>query len=520
MKRRSFLKYTSQAIALPLLLNGQRLSAVNQAALMRAINPENDRILVLVRLNGGNDGLNTIIPLDQYDQLAQVRNNILLPENSLLPLTDTNALHPNMVGVQQLYNDGLAGIIQSVGYPDQNRSHFRSTDIWTSGSPSNENWNTGWLGRYLDEYHPGFPDEYPNSDYSDPFAINMGSSIVSNTCQGSAANYSLALSDPFSLSPVMEGEGSEVPDSPYGEELQFIRTTIIQTNAYSEGVTAAAEQGANMVDYPEDNRFAEQLKNIALLISGGLTTKIYIATLGGFDTHAEQVVDGDTTSGEHALLLSSLSGAVAAFQADLQALGLEERVITMTFSEFGRRIRSNDSLGTDHGTAAPLMVFGSCVNPQILGENPEISPDVDNAEGVPMQYDFRDVYGSILMDWFEVEESLVRNLLHDDFVYLPVLRDCSPISSQNNPGQTPAIALQAFPNPTNNWIKVRFQSQREWGRLSLFDSLGSELRTLANRRLSEGIHEISIDLHGLPTGPYFIRLQLGDRVKTVRVVKF
>ena len=517
MKRRSFLKYTSQALALPLIINGQRLSAITQPALMRGIHSENDRILVLLRLNGGNDGLNTIIPLDQYDNLAQVRSNILLPENDLLSISDANALHPTMQGIQQLFENERVGIIQSVGYPNQNRSHFRSTDIWTSGSPADENWQTGWLGRHMDELYPGFPEGYPNDDYPHPFAINMGSSIVSNTCQGSSANYSLALADPFSLSPVEEGEGSEVPNTPYGDELQFIRTTIIQTNAYAEVVTAAAESGANSVDYPEDNRFAQQLRNIALLIAGGLQTKIYIATLGGFDTHAEQVVDGETTTGEHAALLSSLSSAVATFQADLEAMGLEERVITMTFSEFGRRIRSNDSLGTDHGTAAPLMVFGSCVNPQILGDNPEITPDIGLDEGVPMQYDFRDVYGSILMDWFEVEEGLVQSLLHNDFNYLPILKNCSTVSSSEL--LTDAIVVSHYPNPVRNWLNVAFESAREWCKISIFDSLGSEIRTVLNKEISEGPHHIKIDMYELKAGPYFIRIQLGQRVKTFRTLK-
>jgi uncharacterized protein (DUF1501 family) len=519
MKRRSFLKYTSRAAALPFLLNGQQLSAITSSALMRAINPENDRILVLIRLNGGNDGLNTMVPLDQYDQLAQVRSNIILPQNSLLPITDTNAFHPAMNGMQQLFNEEMMGIVQSVGYPDQNRSHFRSTDIWTAGSPSNENWNTGWLGRYLDSFHPAYPQDYPNGDYPDPFAINMGSSIVSNTCQGSSANYSLALADPFSLSPVAEGEGSEVPNTPYGDELQFIRTTIIQTNAYSEGVTAAAEQGANMVDYPDDDRFAQQLKNIALLIAGGLKTKIYIATLGGFDTHAEQALEGDTTIGEHASLLGSLSNAIASFQADLLAMGLEQRVVTMTFSEFGRRIRSNDSLGTDHGTAAPLMLFGSCVNAQILGENPEISTEVDNSEGVPMQYDFRDVYGSILIDWFDLEPDLVRSLLHEDFTHLPILKNCSLPTAQEVIDSGQEMKAIAFPNPAQNWIQLQFDSRKENVRVVLFDSLGAQLKVVSNRRYPAGRHELSIDVSALAAGPYYIHLQRGAQIKVLRFVK-
>lgn len=519
MKRRTFLKHSSQAVALPVVLNGVNLAAFTESALINAVNPDSDRVLVLIQLNGGNDGLNTLVPIDQYDNLMQVRSNIMIPENNLIPLTDTLALHPNMEGVQQLYDQGLLGIVQSAGYPNQNRSHFRSTDIWTSASPAEENWTTGWLGRYMDGLYPGFPEGYPNDDHPHPFAITMGSTIVSQTCQGSAANYSLALEDPFSLSAVMEGEGNEVPDTPYGNELQFIRTTIAQTNAYAEVVTAAAELGSNAVDYPDDNRFAQQLRNVALLIAGGLQTKIYVVTLGGFDTHADQIVAGDTTIGEHATLLNTLSQAMASFQADLEALGVKERVLSMTFSEFGRRIRSNDSLGTDHGTAAPLMLFGNCVNPQILGENPEISPDVSVSEGVPMQYDFRDIYGSVLQDWFEVEEDTVRTLLHEDYTYLPVLLNCNVVNSIDEIAEQLPLQLEAFPNPMRNQFTLQFECEQEWVRIALFNDLGSEVKVIANRNLPAGRHRISVETQGLPSGPYFIRLQTADRVRTLRIVK-
>ncbi len=520
MKRRKFLKHTSRAISIPVLLNGVDLAAIPQSSLFSAIDNESDRVLVLLQLNGGNDGLSMLVPTDQYENLLQVRENIMLPEDSLLPITDTAAFHPQMVGLQNMYNDGLLGLVQGAGYPNQNRSHFRSTDIWTSASAADETWSSGWLGRHLDGLHPTFPEGYPNDDCPHPFAITMGSSIVSNTCQGVAANYSLALEDPFSLSAVMEGEGGEIPDTPYGDELQFIRTSIAQTNAYAEVVTAAADLGANTVDYPEDNRFARQLKNVALLISGGLQTKIYVVSLGGFDTHAEQALPTDTTNGAHAELLSSLSEAMSIFQADLMGLGVDNRVLSMTFSEFGRRIRSNDSLGTDHGTAAPLMLFGSCVNGQVLGENPEISADVGIQEGVPMQYDFRDIYGSVLMDWFSVEEDTVRELLYQEFTHLPILADCSSVvSTGSEPALTADISLEVFPNPAKNWLTIRFECEAEWARIALFDGLGSEIRTIANRQFPTGRHDIRVDLSQLPAGAYFARLQMTGRAKTMRFVK-
>lgn len=517
MKRRNFLK-TGTAVSLPLLLNGMGVAAMPKSPLFNNLNDDSDRVLVIIQMIGGNDGINTVVPLDQYSNLANVRSNILLPESSVLSLTDTVGLHPAMSAAKNLFEEGQLKVIQSVGYPNQNRSHFRSTDIWTSGSPADEFWTTGWIGRRFDELYPGFPEGYPNETHPDPFAITMGT-VVSETCQGVAANYSMTLSDPFNLTALAEGEPGELPDTPYGEELSFLRTTISQTNAYAETITAAADNGANTVDYPQ-TRLGEQLKNVALLISGGLQTKVYVVSIGGFDTHANQVDLGDTTNGEHAALLTELSDAMAAFQQDLKMLSLEERVVGMTFSEFGRRIRSNDSLGTDHGTAAPLMLFGTCINPQILGENPEIPDEVDIQEGIPMQYDFRDIYGSILMDWFEVSEENVRALLHQEFQYLPILQVCDSVTSTHSqPTLSDAIEVESYPNPFRNGTTIRFTCGNEWVRLSVFDTMGSELKVLVNKHLSAGEHQVQFEAPGLPAGNYYYRLQLEGRMKTKRMVK-
>jgi uncharacterized protein (DUF1501 family) len=518
MKRRKFLQSTGAAVTLPMLLNGMNVSAFAKSSLFNAMNTETDRVLVLIQLNGGNDGLNTIIPVDQYDNLANVRSNLIIPENQILSLTDTVGLHPTMTGIKDLYEDAKMAIINSVGYPNQNRSHFRSTDIWTTGSPAEEFWTTGWLGRYFDDLYPGFPEGYPNEANPDPVAITIGS-IVSETCQGTSANYSLTLNDPFALAPLTEGAADDVPETPYGEELTFLRTTIAQTNAYSEVVTSAAESGSNLATYTEGNALAQQLKTVALLISGGLKTNIYVVSIGGFDTHANQVVEGDPTVGEHAALLDSLSDAVSSFQQDLQLLGLDERVVTMTFSEFGRQIRSNEAFGTDHGSAAPLMVFGSCVNPTMIGENPTIPDQVEVQEGVPMQYDFRDVYGSVLMDWFEVPETSVQQLLHADFQYIPILQPCTVTNVQDQPDLALPIDTKCFPNPFRNWTTISFSCENEWVKLSIFNALGSQVRVLVSKQLPKGTHEVRFDAGQLAPGNYYYRLQLGSRLTTRHMVK-
>lgn len=518
MKRRTFLHTTSAAVSLPILLNGMNVSAVSQSTLFNAMNLESDRALVLIQLNGGNDGLNTLIPLDQYDQLANVRSNVLVPENSIIPVTNTLGFHPSMTGLKGLYDDAKVGIIQSVGYPNQNRSHFRSTDIWTSGSPADEFWTTGWLGNNYDLQHPSFPENYPNEAFPDPIAITMGS-LVSQTCQGVTANYSIALNDPFALSPLAESEENEVPDTPYGQELTFLRDTIAQTNAYSETVVGAAESGNNMAAYPDENRLAQQLKNVALLVSGGLKTKVYVVNIGGFDTHANQVGDS-TTTGVHATLLEQLSTAIAAFQEDLKLLGIEDKVVGMTFSEFGRRIRSNGSAGTDHGTAAPLIMFGACVTPEIYGDNPEIPDNPDVQEGVPMQYDFRDVYGSVLKDWFEVSEADIMSILHPAFQYIPILQPCTLDTSTEAVILTEPLLTQVLPNPFSTTTTISFTlPQKERVRLSIFDALGSRLKVLMDKDLPIGEHSVRFDGRDLAAGHYFYRIQTGSGLKTKGFVK-
>lgn len=516
MKRRSFLKRGS-LLSAPLLLGGVPVSAISDQTFLNSLNGDSDRVLVLIQLNGGNDGLATIIPRDQQSNLALVRENILIPEGQFLNITDTVALHPSLTGLEEVFNDGKVNIIQSVGYPNQNRSHFRSSDIWHTASEANEFLDTGWLGRYLDTQFPGFPEEYPNEACPDPLAMTIGSAVT-ETCQGLSGNFSLAVVDPENLSALAAPANNDLAAGCYGNRLAFLINTIEQTNAYNEVIEAANAQGTSLSDkYPDDNPLAIKLRTVARLISGGLGTKIYVVSLGGFDTHADQTVEGESTAGVHANLLKTLGDAICAFQDDLQLLGLEERVIGMTYSEFGRRIRSNASFGTDHGTAAPLMVFGSCVNAGIIGENPEISPDVDQLEGLAMQYDFRSVYGSILMDWFEVPEDEVRNLLFEDFQHLPILRDCaitdvvSPIA-----GGAP---VKLYPNPFQYQTTLELTTDNEWVKISIFDVIGNEIRVISNRQFPAGEHRVPIELAGLPSGTYYCRVQTKTGQRTLRMVK-
>ncbi len=523
MKRRNFLK-SATALSAPVFLNGLQVAAMSNSSLLPIINSApNDRVLVIIQLNGGNDGLNMLVPIDQYDKLMGVRENIMIPENQLLSLTDTLSLHPAMTGVKNLYENGNLSILQSVGYPNQNRSHFRSTDIWTSASDADEFITTGWLGRHFDPQHPTFPTDYPNEDHPDPIAITIGS-LISETCQGVGTNFSLAIRDVESLAPLSEGAESDLPDNYYGQQLGFLRNAIAQTNAYGDTIIKASEKGNNLSSlYPEAgaNGLADQLKIVANLISGGLKTKVYIVSMAGFDTHAEQVLDNDPTQGIHASLLAELSTAMNAFQDDLKQLGVAEKVVGMTFSEFGRRIQSNGSSGTDHGSAAPLMVFGNCVNPTIFGDNPVIPDEVGVQDGVQFQYDFRSVYGSLLVDWFEASEADVRSYLFADFQYLPIIQGCEQTTSTNDLPIIKGGDLQItnFPNPFIQQTTIQFDSNDEWIKLSVFDAKGGLIKVLANQRFAKGSHQITFQDSRLPTGNYYYHLQTDRRQQTGLMIK-
>lgn len=518
MKRRSFLK-TSSIVSTPLIMGGISVAPVVQNTFSSLLNPDSDRVLVLIQLNGGNDGLNSVIPRDQYAALAAVRPQVLVPESSILNLTDKVGFHPSMSALKEVYDDGHLSIIQSVGYPNQNRSHFRSTDIWHTGSNAETFLNTGWLGRYFDRFYENYPADFPNDNCSDPFALTIGSS-VSETCQGMAGNFSLALVDPENLSQLSTPINNEVTAGCYAGKLDFLAKTIEQTNAYGTVIQKANDLGSNVSSlYKENDSLAQKLKLVAKLIKGGLQTKIYVVSLGGFDTHADQVVDGDTTNGIHAALLRELSEAILAFQDDLKGLGIFERVAGMTYSEFGRRIRSNFSNGTDHGTAAPLILFGSCVLPTIHGDNPEISTNVGEQEGVPMQYDFRSVYGSMLADWFEIEESIIQEILMGDFQKIDLFSGCAAISTSTEEALINQLEVNIFPNPTTTNINLTFQSKGEVTKISLFDTIGYEIKVYNHQKFIPGTHTLQLDMTNLLSGTYYLRLQTKNDQKTLRLVK-
>ena len=507
MRRRDFLHRSSHALASTFLFNGLPLGASTPMNPLLNINPENNHVLVMIFLNGGNDGLNTIIPIHQYGVLSQLRPQVLIPEQKVIRLQRTNGLglHPSLTNLNELYNEGRLKVVRGVGYPEQNFSHFRSADIWMSGADANELIPSGVMGRYLDSQFQGYPDAYPSEVEPDPLAVELGASN-SLLFQGPLTSMSLAMYDPSDFYELLEDRVSEVNPSVFADKLQHVKLIRAQSQSYGRVVKNAADQANNKVAYP-NTELANQLKIVARLIAGGLRTPIYKVEIDGFDTHANQVDHSDTTTGMHANLLRTLDEAIMAFMKDLEALNIADRVLGMTFSEFGRRITSNASTGTDHGAAGPMIFFGNAVQGGILGNDYELHAGMTEADNLPYQHDFRQVYGTVLQDWLCVNANHLNTALLKPFDPLSIVRAnaCSNVTTTNEVGAGKSY-IDAYPNPMLGMVQIDFYSTGENMEISLKAINGTHLKTIAAGNYQEGIHQLQFNTSDLPPGHYFLQI--------------
>ena len=424
--RREFLRGATGGIGL--LAFGQFApSFLVQSVRAEAPRPEKDRsILVLVQLAGGNDGLNTVVPFTD-DAYYRFRPNLGLPAASVLPLSDTQGLHPACAPLHDLFNHGQLAVVQNVGYPNPNRSHFRSTEIWETATVSDATSATGWVGRFLDNTCAGVPgrDSTAAADSApDPAAVHLSDAVP-------GAFLAAGSHSTFGLPARSRGRSRERGESRLLEQLVrptdhsdadhdhahgnagFLRQVTLDTLVTERRVQEVVNRYRPEATYPGDP-FANSLRQVAALISAGLSTRVYFVSLGGFDTLNNQ-------ASAHERLLRTLSTGLAAFQTDLTARRLDKQVLTMTFSEFGRRPNENLSRGTDHGTAAPLFALGAGVRGGLLGTPPSL--DLTLNEDLSFSTDFRQVYASVLRDWLGAASDSILGqafdplpLFHDRFV--------------------------------------------------------------------------------------------------------
>ena len=383
----------------------QSLHAEADGALIQGVTGRDGNILVVLQLAGGNDGLNTVIPLGN-DEYRKSRPTIGVPEASILKLDPQTGLHPSLSGLASAYQEGHLAVVQGVGYPNPNRSHFRSTEIWATAVDSNKSSNTGWIGRYFDNACSGcdasvgiaMASQMPQAlTASVPKGVlyqgGGGGGKKKNKKSGGAkakADGSMMMEEDDDAGQAGGSIGMLNGPGNLGKlsALDFLERTEMDAKVSQQEIAQASGKAKNSVPYP-GTRLGQNFAMVSRLIAGGMPTRIYYLSLGGFDTHTQQ-------AGAHERLLKEMGDAVAAFLSDLKAQGNLGRVSLMTFSEFGRRVKENASGGTDHGAAAPMFLAGGGIKSGLLGQMPSLAPQ-DLFDGdVKYNTDFRSVYATVL----------------------------------------------------------------------------------------------------------------------------
>lgn len=511
MKRRDFLSQSGKAMTVAALAgsaHGVNMSALASSPVMSAMQKlvqDTDRVMVLIQLTGGNDGLNTVIPVD--DALYyNARKNIAIPKAKALKLRDGLSLHPVMTGFRDLFNDGRLSIVQNVTYPNPDRSHFRGTDIWLTATDADVFKSTGWLGRYLQTLAPQFPQVMP----TEPLAIQIGEAL-SLGFKADKGSLGITFRDPDAFYSLVDQNTNSAYDAAPatigGAELDYVRSVEKASQVYSKTVKAAADRvKTNKVVYPQSNGLARSLQIVSRLIAGGLSTKLYLVSISGssYDTHFNQ--GGE--NGVHAQLLSDLSEAVTLFLNDCKQLGTAHRVAGLTFSEFGRRVAENGSQGTDHGTAAPLFVFGeNIIGGKIHGRNPDLV-NLDSRGDLLMEYDYRQVYAASLLQWFGTNNDVLTQTLFREFSPLPLFQEAT--TNVESDVDTPAQTMECYPRPCSDraFVKyiVPFQSDVT---LTLLDLRGNTVGAVSEGTLQAGTHTSILQTSHLSSGTYFVRLRCG-----------
>ncbi len=484
MKRRKFLNISKTAAAGTFMLNGLSVSSLSASPLLRPflINPSlvEDRILVMIQLHGGNDGLNAMLPIAQYADYQAARPNIGIVDTgdrSFINLDTTVSsdeqmgIHPDLQSFKSLYDDDKMAVIHSVGYNNHNQSHFRSRDVWWMGGNYDEIKGSGWMGRYLDHEYPNYPAIYPSAAMPDPIGLEIGTTVALGFHRENGIPIALASNEPETFGDLVGGIGTpslhSFPDNHYGGRLDYMNEIFGNAGDYAAQLQMRYSSGSNAVTYPGPgymeyphaapanqlvNKLAWQLQTVARLINGGCKSKIYLVKHTGFDTHDFQVDINDLSAGRHGALMYHLGTAVKAFQDDLAATGNDNKVLTLTFSEFGRRVAENGSFGTDHGTAAPMFAFGPAVKGGIIGTPPNLT-DLDNKGNLLIQHDYRQVFTTALQDWLGADDDAIAAAEFTPYVAQKVDLIETPFLPGNTTLPVDLISLNAYRQGYHNVIE-------------------------------------------------------------------
>lgn len=419
--RRVFLQKGMTLLAasatVPTFLDQTVLAVANPEDSSRTQQPtgRDGKILVVVQLSGGNDGLSTVIPYAD-DTYHRLRPTIGHDANTVHKLNDYVGLHPNLGPVADLIQKGRAAVIQGVGYPNPNRSHFRSMDIWQSARPDQQIETTGWIGRYFDNACSGcdpqvgiaIGQQLPLAMQGEkimPLAFERPEAFRYN---GPDRRRYEQLNHTSEQEAAAASYDAGAPVTPAGE-LDFLHRTAMDAQLSSNRILKILHEFQSTEAYPP-GEFGQGLRTVAAMIRGELPTRVYYVSLGGFDTHAGE-------RARHDNLMKQFAQGVRAFWQDMERQKNDQRVLMMTFSEFGRRVAQNASGGTDHGTAAPMFLFGSSVKAGVIGKHPSLT-NLDQGD-LRFTTDFRSVYGSILQNWLDASAPAV---LGGNFPTLPIVK--------------------------------------------------------------------------------------------------
>lgn len=394
IKRREFLQVGSLATASVLV--PKFLKAFEGKNMV----PAGNKVLVILQLSGGNDGLNTVIPY-RNDIYYKSRPKLGIEKNKVLSLTDETGLHPALTGFKDLYNEGSLSILNNVGYPNPDRSHFRSMDIWHTASDSRDYWNTGWLGRYLDAQCKGCDKPTYALELDDTLSLAM---------KGEEAK-AIAMKDPKRLfgtanqrffKEVMQ----QHKDEPGEQPVDYLYKTMAETISSADYIFEKSKLRPSKAEYPKTD-LGNNLKTIASLIFSDINTKVYYVSLGSFDTHINQQIQQQN-------LFTQMNDAIKSFVKDMKANNRFEDVMLMSFSEFGRRVAQNASGGTDHGTANNMFfISGGLKQKGLINKMPDLSKLEDG--DLKYNVDFKNVYATILKNWLGADEAAI---LKNKYSYL------------------------------------------------------------------------------------------------------
>jgi uncharacterized protein (DUF1501 family) len=398
------------------------------------------------------------------------------------------------------------------------------------GGGSTDYFNSGWMGRLMDYEYPGYPGSYPNAQMLDPIGLEIGNSMSLAYHRENGIPIGFSIDSPEAFYNLINGVGSAAPilfpDSHAGEELKYLMEFEKKSNQYAQRLKDVYLAGSNTtsVIYPStypysapltavNNPLSGQLRLIARLLKGGCKTRIFMCRLGGFDTHANQVEKFDTTMGTHAALVFHLFSSIKAFYDDLKGLGLQDKVLSMTFTEFGRRVYSNASYGTDHGTAFPVFLFAKGVKSGIIGNNPNLS---DLSDGnLKYKIDYRQVYTTLVKDWFGASDEAITATKFDAWLNKRLnLLDSTGISDIDD---SDASALyDCYPNPSSDKVSFSFFiNHNSKVNLDLYDVNGNKVAEILNEKLFYGKTTTSYNVSHLPPGTYIYSLRT-DKFKDSR----